>query len=234
MNHLIVDARAGVTLVAGGPVGARDLALALARAPVVVAADGGADRALALGVPPVAVIGDFDSLGDAARVRLAAVLHPIDEQETTDFDKALRSIRAPFVIALGVLGGRLDHELAALSTLVARVPLPVVALGREDVVFAAPARLHLSLQASDRLSLYPLRPMHGSSAGLDWPIDGLVLAPDARLGTSNRVTSGPVSLSFDAPGMLVILPRARLDAALDAVSPGWRRRGGARPDVRGG
>ncbi len=233
MNQPIVDARAGVTLVAGGPFGARDLAMATRRAPVVVAADGGADRALAFGAVPVAVIGDFDSVSDAARLRLAAVLHRIDEQETTDFDKTLRSLRAPFVIALGVLGGRLDHELAALSTIAAQTVIPVVALGREDVVFAAPSRLLLSLKPGDRLSLYPLRPMQGTSRGLDWPIDGLRLAPDGRLGTSNRVTSGLVSLSFDVSGMLVILPRARLDAALDALSPGWRR-GGGRPDVRGG
>ena len=232
MNHPIVDARAGVTLVAGGPVSSRDLGLALSRAPVVVAADGGADRALALGAVPVAVIGDFDSIGAGARMRLAGVLHEVAEQETTDFDKALRRISAPFVIALGVLGGRVDHELAALSVLVGST-LPVVAMGREDVVFAAPRHLSLSLRAGDRLSLYPLRAMTGSSRGLDWPIDGLVLAPDGRLGTSNRVTSGPVMLDFDAPGMLVILPRVRLDAALDALSPGWRR-GGGRPDVHGG
>lgn len=233
MNQPIVDARAGVTLVAGGPFGARDLTMATRRAPVVVAADGGADRALALGRAPVAVIGDFDSIGAAARARLAPVLHRIDEQETTDFDKTLRSIRAPFVIALGVLGGRLDHELAALSTIAAQAGMPVVALGRADVVFAAPARLQMSLRAGDRLSLYPLRPMGGTSRGLDWPIDGLRLAPDGRLGTSNRVTSGPVSLTFDAAGMLVILPRARLDAVLDAISPGWRHGGGPRA-VRGG
>ncbi len=234
MNQPIVDARAGITLVAGGPVTARDLALAVARAPVVVAADGGADRALALGAVPVAVIGDFDSLGQGARARLAPVLHRIGEQETTDFDKTLRSIAAPFVIALGVLGGRLDHELAVLSTLSAQAGRPVVALGREDVVFAAPRVLDLKLRAGDRLSLYPLRATRGSSIGLDWPIDGLVLAPDGRLGTSNRVTSGPVSLTFDAPGVLVILPRARLDACLDAISPGWRQPVGAPSDARGG
>ena len=233
MNQPIVDARAGVTLVAGGPFSARDLAMATRRAPVVVAADGGADRALALGAIPQAVIGDFDSISAAAKLRLGPVLHRIDEQETTDFDKTLRSIAAPFVIALGVLGGRLDHELAALSTLVAQAGRPVVALGRVDVVFAAPARLQMSLQPGDRLSLYPLRPAQGTSRGLDWPIDGLVLAPDGRLGTSNRVTSGPVTLQFDTSGMLVILPRTRLDVVLDAISPGWRR-GGGRPDVRGG
>ena len=71
MNPPIVDAKAPVTLVAGGPLRRAELRAALARAPHLVAADGGADRALALGVEPVAVIGDLDSLSDAARLRLA-------------------------------------------------------------------------------------------------------------------------------------------------------------------
>lgn len=222
MNRWIVESSGGITVIAGGPVAARDLALALRRAPALVAADGGADRALALGAEPLAVVGDFDSLGADARRRLAGRLHEVAEQETTDFDKALRSVAARFVLALGVLGGRVDHELAVLTALAGHRGFPVLAVGREDVVFAAPAALRLALRAGDRLSLYPLARVTGVSEGLDWPIDGLVLAPDGRIGTSNRVTSGPVSLRFDSPGMLVILPRGRLDAALDALSPGWR------------
>ncbi len=233
MNRWIVESSGGVTLIAGGPVGARDLALALRRAPALVAADGGADRAIALGAEPLAVIGDFDSLGTEARRQMAGRLHEVAEQETTDFDKALRSVSARFVLALGVLGGRVDHELAALSTLAGRTGFPVLAVGREDVVFAAPPDLRLALRAGDRLSLFPLARVTGASEGLDWPIDGLVLAPDGRVGTSNRVTAGPVALHFEAPGMLVILPRGRLDAALDALSPGWRGDAG-RPAARGG
>lgn len=204
----------GVTLVAAGPVGRAALDAALALAPVLVAADGGADRALRLGREPVAVIGDLDSLSAAARARLAGRLHPLDEQETTDFDKALRSVAAPFVIALGVLGGRVDHELAALATLAAQPERPVVALGARDAVFAAPPRLRLDLAAGDRLSLFPLAPVTGTSQGLYWPIAGLAFAPLTRIGTSNRVTSGPVELTFSGPGMLVALPRARLAAVL--------------------
>ncbi|MFN3971176.1 MAG: thiamine diphosphokinase [Gemmobacter sp.] len=221
MNRPIVESRGGVTLIAGGPVAARDLAAALVRAPVLVAADGGADRALALGQRPVAVIGDFDSIGDAREALPAAALHPIAEQETTDFDKALRGIAAPFVLALGVLGGRMDHALAAMTVLAARAAAggpPCVALSRQDVVFAAPARLALALRAGDRLSLWPMAPVRGVSRGLEWPIDGIGFAPAGRIGTSNRVVSGPVVLEFAAPGMLVILPRGRLDAALAALT----------------
>ncbi len=215
-------AETGVTLVAGGPVSRRALRSALRRAPFLVAADGGADRALALGAEPAAVIGDMDSLSAAGRARLSGRLHEVSEQETTDFDKVLRLVRAPFLLALGVLGGRADHALAALSALLT-APLPVVALSDHDVVFAAPRRLTLTLRAGDRLSLYPLAPVAGGSRGLDWPIDGLDFAPDRRIGTSNRVSEGPVDLAFDRPGMLVILPRERLDAALMALVPSASR-----------
>lgn len=216
MNQPIVESLEGITLVAGGPVGRRDLALALRRAPVAVAADGGAAALMAAGVTPRAVIGDLDSLPAELAARLPpGTCHRIDEQETTDFDKALRHLAAPFVLALGVLGGRLDHELAVLNALVARrAGPPCLLIGPRDVVLAAPPRLSLALRPGDRLSLFPLAPVGGRSRGLVWPIDGLRLAPDGRVGTSNRVAAGPVELSFDAPGMLVILPRARLDAAL--------------------
>lgn len=234
MNARIVESSLGITVVAGGPIAARDARAAVARAPVVVAADGGADRALSLGLRPAAVIGDLDSLSDAGRAALGGAVHLVAEQDTTDFDKVLRGVAAPFVLALGVLGGRVDHELAALAALVV-APGPVLALGRQDVVFAAPPRLSLRLRAGDRLSLFPLAPVTGRGRGLDWPIDGLDFAPAGRIGTSNRVTAGPVDLAFDAPGMLVILPRARLDAGLDAIAPGWRTAtGGARRSARGG
>ena len=217
MNHLIVDSLDAVTLVAGGPVAAQDLRLSLIRAPYLVAADGGADQALALGEVPRAVIGDFDSISDAAQIRLgSAALFPIREQETTDFAKALRSIRAPFVLALGALGGRVDHELAVLNTLI-MAPMPCVLLGREDVVFAAPAHLRLKLRVGDRVSLFPLAAISGRSTGLRWPIDGIQFAPNGAIGTSNSAAETEVTMAFDAPGMLVILPRNRLDAALAAL-----------------
>jgi thiamine pyrophosphokinase len=222
MERPIVESSGGVTLVAGGPVALRDLRAALQRAPLAVGVDGGADRALALGVEPAAVVGDLDSLSAAARGRLGTRVHGVAEQETTDFDKALRAVDARFVLAVGALGGRVDHELAVFSALVARAGQAVVAIGRQDVVLAAPPALDLTLRPGDRLSLYPMVPVRGESRGLDWPIDGLDLRPDGRIGTSNRVSAGAVTLRFATPGMLVILPRARLDAALDAVSPGWR------------
>jgi thiamine pyrophosphokinase len=215
MNNPIVESQTGVTLIAGGPVSARDLAAACALAPLVVAADGGGDRALALGVRPQAVIGDMDSLSAAGRAALAEVIHPIAEQDSTDFDKALRHIAAPFVLGVGLLGGRVDHGLSALAVLSRRYLTPCLLIGREDVIFAAPKSLTLNMRDGDRFSLFPMAPTRGRSTGLHWPIDAIDFAPMGRGGTSNRA-NGVVTLEFDVPGMLVIVPRARLRAALDA------------------
>lgn len=218
MNHPIVHFSAGVTLIAGGPVHGADLRAALGWAPHLVAADGGADRALALGAVPTAVIGDMDSISAASRARLGDVLLEVPEQDSTDFDKAMRSVAAPFVLALGCLGGRVDHELAVLSALVRSPRPPCLLIGRQDVVFAAPPQIRLDLVPGDRFSLFPMQPVTGQSEGLRWPIGGIGFAPNGRGGTSNEVT-GPVHLRFDGPGMLIIVPRSRLGAALSALVP---------------
>lgn len=232
MTQPIVESSEGITLIAGGPVTRRDLRLALARAPRLVAADGGADRALRLGVPPEAVIGDMDSLSPEGRRAMGAAVHHLPEQETTDFDKCLRNIGAPFVLALGVAGARIDHGLAVLNVLVRRADRPCLLIGPEDVIFAAPPALELTLAVGERLSLFPMGAVTGESEGLRWPIGGIPFAPDGRIGTSNAVSAPRVRLAFDGPGMLVILPRRRLDAALRALVPGWGGRG--RPSARNG
>lgn len=187
---------------------------ALARAPALVCADGGAN-ALPAGQTPEAIIGDLDSLADAPgwRARLGGRLIHVVEQDSTDLEKCLRRVEAPFIIGVGFLGGRLDHELAALHALITD-PRPVLLIGSEDVIFAAGTGVSLDLPAGERLSIHPMRRVvAGPGAGLCWPVEGLTLEAGAKIGSSNR-TTGPVDLRFDRPGAVVILPRARLDAAL--------------------
>ena len=94
----IVASRDGLTLLGGGEIGTSDLKEALSLAPDLVAADSGAEAALAAGLTPRVVIGDMDSLGPAAQTRLAPVLHRVDEQESTDFDKVTARVAAPFAL----------------------------------------------------------------------------------------------------------------------------------------
>lgn len=219
MNDTIVRDSRGITLLGGGQIGPGDLAEALRLAPCLVAADGGAEAALAGGHVPRAVIGDMDSLPETLRSEIPADrFHEIPEQDSTDFDKALRSVAAPLVLGVGFLGRRVDHQLANFNVLARRADRRCILIGRHDIVFAAPARLALDLAPGSRVSLFPMTPVTGTSQGLHWPIEGLEMAPGGVIGTSNRATDGPLELSFAAPGMLVILPAEALRAAVAGLA----------------
>lgn len=204
----------GVTLLGAAP-GAEGLDEALAAAPALICADGGANK---LTHTPEAIIGDLDSLADSAawRARLGEKLIHVEEQDSTDLEKCLRHVEASFFICIGFLGGRLDHELAALHALVAD-PRPIAMIGAEDVILSAGRSLALDLKRGDRVSVFPMRRVTATrSAGLSWPLDGLAFEAGVKVGTSNMAT-GPVTLGFDRPGAVVTLPRIRLDAALGGL-----------------
>lgn len=218
MNSKIVHSLSPVLLVGGGDCPKVALTNALTLPHLVVAADGGAARVLGLGRMPDSVIGDMDSLDPALQAQLApGVLHHISEQNSTDFDKCLRNIDAPLILAHGFLGARVDHQLAAFTVLVRRPEQRCILVGAHDIVMIAPPRLALSLPTGTRFSLFPMGPVSGQSQGLRWPIDGIGFEPNGRIGTSNEV-SGPVELTFDTPQMLLILPPECLEPLLDGLT----------------
>lgn len=216
---IIVQSSTGVTLLGAGPLAPGDLDAALALAPGLVAADGGVRHALAAGLRPQRVIGDMDSLPSEARSALGPeFLHPVSDQDSTDFEKCLRAVSAPFLIAAGFAGGRMDHHAAVLNALVRHPLQRCIVLGAEDICFHCPPELRLDLPEGTPLSLFPMAPLRGHGEGLLWPPGGIDFAPWGRIGTSNRTTTGPVRLVFAEPGMLVYLPRAQLAEAVRALS----------------
>ena len=214
----IVHSLEPITLVGGGPVASADLTEALTIAHLCVAADGGAQAALINGVMPDAVIGDFDSITPDVLAKIPSDrLHKISEQNSTDFDKALRHISAPVVIAVGFAGGRVDHQLAAFHTLLRHADRHCIIVGAEEIVFHCPAHIAVPLEKDQIVSLFPMGQVTGRSTGLQWPIDGLEFAPATFVGTSNR-SIGPIELWMDMPGMLCILPRDSLAIVTHALA----------------
>lgn len=211
----------------GAPFAAATLAAAIRHAPRLVAADGGADALRAAGLVPDLVVGDLDSISPAARAAFADRILHVAEQDSTDFEKAMRASPAPFTIAVGFLGARIDHALACLSAM-ARDRVACVLLSEADCVFVSPPVLALDLARGTRVSLWPMGPATGRSAGLRWPIDGIAMAPDGRVGTSNAA-EGPIHVRFDGGPVAVILPASALPAALAAVTAAPR--GGGIPPL---
>lgn len=214
-----------VTLLGGGTICDRLLHDTIVHAPCLVAADGAAGRALALGHRPERVIGDFDSLTAETRAEIPdeRLIH-VPEQDSTDFEKCLTRVVAPMIFCVGFTGARIDHELAVYATLTRFPNKRCVILGAEDVCFMAPPELVLRVERGQRVSLFPMAAVTGRSKGLRWPIKGLDFAPDGRIGTSNEAVETEVRLEFDQPGMMVILPRENCDAELVArliAAPDW-------------
>jgi len=213
----IVSSSHPLTLVGGADPAPDALKGALKWGQSVVCADGGADTALWEGLDPVAVIGDLDSISDTARATYGGVMHHIREQDSTDFDKALRHIDAPLVLGVGFSGARLDHELGSMTVLTRHADRRCILIGAETIVLLCPPDITLDLAAGTPVSLYPMANVGCDSAGLQWPTAGLRFAPDGRVGTLNKATGGAVTLRPDAPKMLLILPRDTLDVTVQAI-----------------
>ena len=109
-----------VLVVAGGSAPTRRAAEAIPPGARVVAADRGADHALALGLEIDLAIGDFDS-ATAAAVEAARTVerHAVDK-DATDLELALRAALAyepRRILVVGGIEGRLDHLLGELLIL---------------------------------------------------------------------------------------------------------------------
>ncbi len=214
---------APLVIVGGGGVDHALLRVLSAHGMHLVGADGGADVIVAAGLMPEAIIGDFDSLENAEAWRGRTRLVRLGEQETTDFEKALYSTRAPVTIALGMTGRRFDHTLAALDAVARHASERAVILVDEaDLVLGVSGPFDFTVGPGERVSVHPLAPIRfRRSVGLKYPLDGLRLAPGERSGTSNEAVEGPFRIEPEprarAPWLL-ILDRKHLFAVAAAAA----------------
>lgn len=152
------------------------------QADLIVAADGGADRALAAGVSPHLIMGDLDSASPRARARLSrAKWQFVDNQQNTDLEKALDFIAATYpqarVVLVGFDGGRLDFELGNfLSLYPYRRRLTLCVAGPGWKIYPCNTSLTLHTTPGKRLSLLPLKPCRNVSlSGLKFPLKNATL-----------------------------------------------------------
>jgi thiamine pyrophosphokinase len=208
-----------VTLIGAGRSFPEVVKQALVFAPILFAADGGAKVALDMGLMPEGVIGDLDSLTPEIQQQLPADrVYRVPDQDSTDFDKCLHSIHAPLILATGFTGQRLDHELAAYSSLLRHPEQRCILLGEVDMCFLAPVWMRIELPVGTRLSLFPLSPCRVDATGLRWPVKELEMAPGGIIGTSNETNKTEVTLRVSSRKLLVILPRKHLGAVIDALT----------------
>ena len=120
MNDITAKAFDAVVVAGGDYPTAPEPLKILAAAKFVVCCDGAADRYIATGKVPDAIVGDGDSISPGNREKYAHILHCIAEQETNDQTKAIRFLkeRGMHRIAIvGATGRREDHTIGNISLL---------------------------------------------------------------------------------------------------------------------
>lgn len=204
-----------IVIVGGGTVDRELLQELYASGCRLVGADGGADVIVAAGLKPEVIVGDFDSLDEPLSWLGKTRLIQLPEQETTDFEKALYSTRAPVTIAFGMTGGRFDHTLAALDAVTRYAhKRRIILVDERDVAVGLTGPFAFEVERGERVSIHPLAPVtFWHSDGLEYPLDAVKLAPGVRTGTSNSALTGPFTIQPEegiAAPYLVIVDRRHL------------------------
>jgi thiamine pyrophosphokinase len=178
-----------------------ELADRAASAPVLLAADGGANALAELGLRPNAVVGDLDSIRPGVRRWVGEdrmVLRP--DQDRTDLDKALefaleeRGLDG--VTVLGALGGRIDHAIGNLGLLAQRAMgnrMPFV--GPDHRVVAVREPTELVAEPGETWSFWTFDPgVRVSLEGVRWPVTERPLDVGGRPSISNQAVATSVAV----------------------------------------
>lgn len=171
--------------------------------PLLVAADGGAERLKAHGLTPHVIIGDLDSLSSATTQDWpGARIIRVADQETTDLEKALNFLLqagCERVTVLAATGLRSDHTLANFSILLKyHRRMDIRFRDAFSEISVVEGECTLAIPAGTTVSLLPMEPCIGvTTTGLQWNLRQTTLAPGVRESISNRVISSPVVVRID-------------------------------------
>lgn len=213
-----MDDVTSVVVVAGGEAPPTTVRAMLPPDATVIAADSGLDHAAALGLRPVRVVGDMDSVDP---VRLASLddtvaidVHPVDK-DASDLELAIAAaleLAPDELIVVGGHGGRLDHLLANVALLAspALADVAVQWLAGRDLVVPVRDRVTVAGRSRALVSLIAIGgPALGvTTEGLAWELHDEDLDPTSSRTISNQFLGTEASVSVRDGVVVVVVPDA--------------------------
>jgi len=169
----------------------------------LICADGGANSALKLNLIPDVIIGDMDSISNAAKrkfVKTSKIIS-IKRQNDTDVEKCLMyAIKNGYteVLLTGVTGNRLDHTICNLGIVLKFFPQVGISLIAEDS-YLKPYKGNVILKSfkGETISLYGFdKKPKIHSKGLQYPLKDVSLPFGEKESTSNISTRHDVELKI--------------------------------------
>lgn len=179
------------------------------QADVIVAADGGASKALKSGVKPDFVIGDLDSISKRDLRALHACALNMATQENTDLEKALlfitRTLPVTQITLVGFVGGRWDFSIANILHIVSYAKkIDITLAGDGWRMHLITRRAQFTTKLKKRVSLVPLKNCTGVTlTGLKYPLTDEPLPVGTTRSLSNQTVHKQFSVSLKRGVLLV-------------------------------
>lgn len=177
---------------------------------LVLATDGGANRALAAGLCPDVIIGDLDSVSAQTRKKLSkSTWIPVSTQQNTDLEKALdwlASQQITHCTLCAITGGRMDFTLGNfLSVYPYLEKMELTVCAPTWTMLPVTRKYTTQCQPGQRVSLLPFKTCKNvSTSGLKYPLQNECLSwkqPGRFL--SNQTTGKRFSVTLSS-GLLWI------------------------------
>ena len=177
---------------------------------LVIAADGGYEALIKKGIKVDCVMGDFDSLGYTPDHKNVTV-HPCEKDDTDTrlaveygYEKGYRKF-----LIFGGIGGRLDHTLANMQTLLglSRMGSEAYLIGEGKIITVVEnGSFEFSGKESGYLSLFPC---DGAASGvylknLKYTLDDAKLVSDRALAVSNEFIGEKALVRVDNGALYVM------------------------------
>ena len=173
---------------------------------MIIAADGGADNCIKIGIEPDHVIGDLDSISAKAKKKFSKKIIHDKSQDTTDLEKAInltKKLKCTFLEIICATGLRMDHTLSNIICLL-RVNFPSRIIDKDHDICIPLKKLELKGKKGDVISVIPISEVKGLTySGLKWNIQNKD-TETGWIGTSNEMISNKASISLKSGKIIVI------------------------------
>jgi len=187
---------------------------------LIIAADGGSQHCLSLGIQPEVLIGDLDSTDPALVERwhddgVEIIQHPKDKDQT-DLELAIMLAQnrgARKIVVHGAVGGRLDMTIGNLGLLAhpdLKTPTTLINGAEEVHLLHSGEMLTLVGEPGEIVSLLPIQPGKSviTTRGLKYSLKNEPLEFGLSTGISNQLTGKRGTVHLESGLLAVVHTRA--------------------------
>ena len=175
----------------------------------VVAADGGLLNLEKSNITPDLILGDFDSLGFEPEGE-NVIKYPVKKNDTDMMLAVKKAIGFGYkeIVIFGGCGGRLDHTLANINTMVYALEKSanISILDSQNDMYITDDALRLSRRDKDNISLFAIEEKAVVDIeGAKYSGKNIVISNNTTLGVSNSFADDEVKISVVEGTILVIV-----------------------------